>query len=172
MLISIQSRLVTALLAATVVFACSDAHAVTFNVSGVNAFGDTLSGSLEADAALTTITAINLQVSGPGPVPDGVLDTVDSFGFKLLQASGPSATSVDIFITNAFHCPGCALPKGDRSAFSATAIVSEVSLPAALPLFATVLAGGGLIAWRRKRKSHSQRLAGAVSRGFKQCCVS
>ena len=69
MLISIQSRLVTALLAATVVFACSDAHAVTFNVSGVNAFGDTLSGSLEADAALTTITAINLQVSGPGPVP-------------------------------------------------------------------------------------------------------
>lgn len=29
---------------------------------------------------------------------------------------------------------------------------SEVPLPAALPLFATVLAGGGLVAWRRKRK--------------------
>lgn len=29
---------------------------------------------------------------------------------------------------------------------------SEVPLPAALPLFATVLAGGGLLAWRRKRK--------------------
>ena len=30
---------------------------------------------------------------------------------------------------------------------------SEVPLPAALPLFATVLAGGGLAAWRRKRKA-------------------
>lgn len=29
----------------------------------------------------------------------------------------------------------------------------QVPLPAALPLFATVLAGGGLVAWRRKRKA-------------------
>ena len=31
--------------------------------------------------------------------------------------------------------------------------VNPVPIPAALPLFATVLAGGGLIAWRRKRKA-------------------
>jgi hypothetical protein len=34
-----------------------------------------------------------------------------------------------------------------------TADTSPVPLPAALPLFATVLAGGGLIAWRRKRRA-------------------
>jgi len=34
-----------------------------------------------------------------------------------------------------------------------TDAVSPVPVPAALPLFATVLAGGGLIAWRRKRKT-------------------
>ena len=31
--------------------------------------------------------------------------------------------------------------------------LEQVPLPAALPLFATILAGSGLIAWRRKRKA-------------------
>jgi len=36
---------------------------------------------------------------------------------------------------------------------SVESVLAPVPLPAALPLFATTLAGGGLIAWRRKRKA-------------------
>jgi hypothetical protein len=41
----------------------------------------------------------------------------------------------------------------DRLEVFTIAQTSEVPLPAALPLFATVFAGGGVIAWRRKRKA-------------------
>lgn len=39
------------------------------------------------------------------------------------------------------------------SATWASVSPSPVPLPAALPLFATVLAGGGLLAWRRRRRT-------------------
>lgn len=41
----------------------------------------------------------------------------------------------------------------DQGAYQMRITGGEVPLPAALPLFATVLAGSGLIAWRRKRKA-------------------
>jgi hypothetical protein len=40
-----------------------------------------------------------------------------------------------------------------NDSFSPPPGANEVPLPAALPLFATVLAGGGLVAWRRERKA-------------------
>jgi hypothetical protein len=46
-----------------------------------------------------------------------------------------------------------ALYNGETFARGAFYSTNETPLPAALPLFATVLAGSGLIAWRRKRKA-------------------
>ena len=53
-----------AALIGTLVAFSTSAQAVTFDVSGANLYGQTVSGTIEADAGLTTINAINLQVSG------------------------------------------------------------------------------------------------------------
>lgn len=55
-----------------------------------------------------------------------LLSSTNAFEFAALQAS----------------CTNCPAPA-----------IDPVPLPAALPLFATVLAGGGIVAWRRKRKA-------------------
>ena len=54
--------------------------------------------------------------------------------------------------------PGSANPPLGVWSQSPFAVASKVPLPAALPLFATVVAAGGLVAWRRKRKA--AKLAG------------
>jgi hypothetical protein len=51
---------------------------------------------------------------------------------------------------------------GEMRIYSTTLTPLETPLPAALPLFATVLAGGGLIALRRKRKSDRAVQATAI----------
>jgi uncharacterized membrane protein YfcA len=60
------------------------------------------------------------------------------------------ATSKSILISNNFQFGFTSLV--NISSFQISE-VSQVPVPAALPLFATILAGGGLIAWRRKRKA-------------------
>jgi hypothetical protein len=48
------------------IFICANgsAHAVTFDVTGSNILGQTLTETLDGDAALTNVTTVNLQVSG------------------------------------------------------------------------------------------------------------
>jgi hypothetical protein len=88
--------------------------------------------------------------------------TDDYIGFNSSTEDG-GGTGFLFFVSGALGAPGVysnlGFPvntPGFGNFAEATLTVSggsEVPLPAALPLFATVLAGGGLVAWRRKRKA-------------------
>lgn len=61
-------------------------------------------------------------------------------------------SSPDELITSVVFSSSINYFEMDNFAYIA-APTSQTPLPAALPLFGTILAGGGLVAWRRKRKA-------------------
>jgi hypothetical protein len=88
-----------------------------------------------------------VQTSGFAPtgvLPVGIetafaydfLQPSDTFG-QLLYTSGLGTTSLILTLAR----------------METTVGISETPLPAALPLFATILGGAGFVAWRRKRKA-------------------
>jgi hypothetical protein len=81
-----------AVFTAAFIFTCANdsAHAVTFDVTGSNLNGQTLTGTLDGDAALTDVTAVNLQVSG---VADP-LTIVSSYASPVLGASNSTLTEL------------------------------------------------------------------------------
>jgi hypothetical protein len=96
---------------------------------------------------------------------DGVTETsfavgqigADSTVRSTLSFSAPvtaGSHEIEILITRAFTPFGNLSDYVDNISFDApSGVVSAVPLPAALPLFATGLAGLGLLGWRRKRKA-------------------
>jgi PEP-CTERM motif len=104
-----------AVFTAGLIFICANgsAHAVTFDVTGSNLLGQTLTGTLDGDAALTNVTAVDLQVSG---VTDP-LTIVSSYASPVLGASnstlaeliylsfagGPSLSDVSQMISNTYQ---------------------------------------------------------------------
>lgn len=78
-------------------------------------------------------------------------------GFVYAVGTGTNSTFRYASITHGG--PGSLINDGDNEINGVMGLdanfvpVAETTLPAALPLFATILAGGGLIAWRRKRKT-------------------
>jgi hypothetical protein len=94
---------------------------------------------VQQGSTFTVTNASNPNRSNPGTIsllPFMVL-AGDTIALEFLKTSGQGFGSLN----------------GVRESFTFDAAVSPVPLPAALPLFATVLAGGGLAAWRRKRKA-------------------
>jgi hypothetical protein len=55
--------------------------------------------------------------------------------------------------------PAFGAPRNMDAIFRLSGDINPVPLPAALPLFATGLAGLGLMAWRRKQKANALKVA-------------
>src|SRR5215475_4635259 len=60
-----KSKLLGAVFAAALAFdfSAGSANAITFDVTGSNIFGENVTGTIDGDATLTVINAINLQFS-------------------------------------------------------------------------------------------------------------
>jgi hypothetical protein len=107
----------------------------------------TFSGIFQSSGT-STLTLSGLNFSGgetligftvlSSPIYPITVNILNSSSLSLSWTEGPSFSGGGIFLDGQF-----------------VTSASPVPLPAALPLFATVLAGGGLIAWRRKRKAAS-----------------
>ena len=161
-----------ALVAAAALLAAPNARASTFYISGTtsNALSfrappvpGTFSGTLDIDTSAGSLVSADLTLSG---FPDLTGGGVSSVSFELTGAADSATLNLlastlvgydggsftGFFSYNATSCNLICTIQFANANLSGT-ITEATPLPAALPLFATGLAGLGLLGWRRKRKA-------------------
>jgi hypothetical protein len=110
--------------------------------------GTTYSSS--TGGTLVALTAYPLEATTTNLIFDGTKDGYDRFMDGSVWELQFSGGEIDWFLNNTFQgeddLDGDSLTVG-------TMATSATPLPAALPLFGTVLGIGGLLGWRRKRKN-------------------
>jgi hypothetical protein len=116
-------------------FADNDPAAFTAAYSGFNVIGNNDTGRYDTS-----------QFAGGSPFSD--------YSSALALLGSLNVTELDFVLDGGWGANGFQMLTVSDFKYSTSAgSVSAVPLPAALPLFATGLAGLGLLGWRRKRKA-------------------
>jgi hypothetical protein len=154
-----------------VLTAASPARAVIYDVTGSNLFGNTLTGTIVADATLTTITSINLidsaatsspitsiiSYTSPGllvsnPVPGRLVNPLPIF---LSFAGGPTLGQ-DSQLIQSYAASVCGTDPICQFVFAAESFVATavpaVPEPSTWAMMILGFAGIGFMAYRRKSK--------------------
>lgn len=119
-------------------------------------------GETPSVGPFTTVDLFDDVVTGGNlyiPVDDGS-GNVLSLEFSLFNLSQIAAgDSVSLLVANCFLAPnGCSSTSYSWSG-STTLTASATPVPPALPLFASAMAGMGVLEWRRKRKTAATTFA-------------
>jgi hypothetical protein len=160
-----------------VLFMADTARAMTFDITGQNIFGSTVTGTINGDPTLSSVTAANLSVSRQS----GAFDFIDNYSGMVLAVHNnaenffPNITlffsSIDaedflaassgelatLIATNFFgqNTPEInALEAADTFSFAAT-VEAETPLPPTFPLLVAGIGVLCLLDWRRKKKPRS-----------------
>jgi hypothetical protein len=163
--------------------AADPARAVTYSVSGtainspdigvsfsftlttpnvITSFADFSAAQLSSCSIGSAAYGCNGVTFRPAEVKDfpntgDAWDQID-FGWFNTDLSGGGSAQL-LFALGAFTTPGTydvgPISLSDDAVLTLTA---EVPLPAALPLFASALMGGGVLAWRKRRQTKANRV--------------
>src|SRR5262245_9430205 len=105
---AMKSKILGAAFAAGLLLGASSANAVTFDVNGSSIFGATLTGTIEGDAALTTVTAVNLKASNV----INLFNVLNVWTAPLLIASNSDPQFINVYLTFAGGPPADDLAQG------------------------------------------------------------
>jgi hypothetical protein len=123
----------------------TDFGAWTFNLPGIGTITSSLGTGLFDSPTFLTASSTGISFNGTG---NGGPVTFSQTGVGALNFEGGLITD--------YTLPGGTVIDSvdlDSNASFQFATMATTPLPAALPLFGTVLAFGGLLGWRRKRKN-------------------
>ena len=132
-------------------------YRTTFNLSGFPSTA-VINGGWSSDNDGLGIYLNGVLVSGPTSFSQF---STGYAPFSITTAFVLGLNELDFWVHNGGTGVGNNAPGNNPTALRVelSGTVSEVPLPAALPLFATALVGGGVVAWRKRRKEKTQALA-------------